>query len=87
MVSFADPNCDYALDEQECCAGRSFAAIGIADGGNYILITPLDCENPTDPPVYEIDHHDPKQELLDPVPLSEFLAALEPEESDRVDFR
>lgn len=50
--------------------------IGIADGGNYYVFTILYCDDPTDPPVYRLDHDSDENTPDGPTPLSEFLASL-----------
>ncbi len=49
---------------------------GIADGGNYFLLTFASAPDPTDPPVYRLDHDEYDAPASGPVPLSEFLASL-----------
>ncbi|MBP3960793.1 SMI1/KNR4 family protein [Gemmata sp. G18] len=53
--------------------------IGIADGGNYALVTLASAPDPTDPPVYRLDHDEYQAPPSGPVPLSQFLARLGPD--------
>src|SRR4051794_20921892 len=55
--------------------------IGNADGYNYFLLVHLTSETPADPRVYKLDHDSEEEdEPTGPMPLSAFLASLEPEE-------
>lgn len=82
---------EFGLDEVNdfaqllCLQGRRFDAIAYADGGNYLIMVPRDTDMVEDPPVYRVDHEwygNEDAENLDPMPLSEFLALLKPEEPD-----
>ncbi len=53
--------------------------IGTADGGNYTLVTVLDCPDPADPPVFRLDHDEADRMPTRSVPLSRFLASLKPD--------
>lgn len=53
--------------------------IGTADGGNYTLVTVLDCPDPADPPVFRLDHDEADRVPTRSVPLSRFLASLRPD--------
>lgn len=55
--------------------------IGQADGGNYFLVIKLKCENPSDPPVYKLDHDEESAYAQGPIPLSQFLAGLKVEKA------
>ena len=81
-VEFGNPT-HWKADFDACrsCRGRRFVCLGIADGGNYFLVTPADQESPDDPAVHVLDHEEIEAEdaLEGPVLLSKLLATLQRE--------
>jgi hypothetical protein len=64
-------------EDYGCCGDHPYMQIA-EDAGQFLHFVPLDCANPSDPPIYRVDHEGQDQ-LPWPQSLSSFLADLEPE--------
>jgi hypothetical protein len=64
-------------EDYGCCGDHPYTQIAM-DASQFLHVVPLDCTDPSDPPVYRVDHEG-QDRLPWPQSLSEFLADLEPE--------
>jgi len=64
-------------EDYGCCGDHPYTQIAM-DASQFLHFVPLDCPDPSDPPVYRVDHEG-QDNLPWPQSLSSFLADLEPE--------